>query len=92
MGMYAASKAAVEQFVRALAHELGPKAITANAVSPGPTDTKMLLPARREQVPKQTPLGRIGTPQDIADVIAFLASGDARWITGQVIPVNGGLA
>jgi len=92
MGLYAASKATVEQFVRALAHELGPKAITANAVSPGPTDTGMLLPARREQAPKQTPLGRVGAPQDVADVVAFLTSDDARWITGQVIPVNGGMA
>jgi 3-oxoacyl-[acyl-carrier protein] reductase len=92
MGLYAAGKAAVEQFVRALAHELGPKGITANAVSPGPTDTGMLLPARREQAPKQTPLGRIGAPRDVADVVAFLASEDARWITGQVISVNGGMA
>ena len=91
MGLYAASKAVVEQLVHALAHELGPRSITVNAVSPGPTDTTMLLPSRREQAPKQTPLGRLGTPQDIADVVAFLASDDARWITGQVIRVNGGL-
>ena len=91
MGLYAASKATVEQLIRALAHELGPRSITVNAVSPGPTDTSMLLPSRREQAPKQTPLGRLGTPQDIADVVAFLASDDARWITGQVIRANGGM-
>jgi len=92
MGIYAASKAAVEQLIRALAQELGPNGITANAVAPGPTDTRMLVPARREQAPTQTPLGRIAAPEDIADVVAFLASDEARWITGQVINVNGGMA
>jgi len=92
MGLYAASKAAVEQFVRALAHEIGPKGITVNAVAPGPSDTRMVVPARRLEAPKQTPLGRLGAPEDIADVVAFLASENARWITGQIIHVNGGLA
>jgi 3-oxoacyl-[acyl-carrier protein] reductase len=92
MGLYAASKAALEQFIHALAHELGPKQITANAVAPGPTDTRLVVPARREQAPKVTPLGRLGTPEDIADVVAFLASDEARWITGQVIGANGGMA
>jgi 3-oxoacyl-[acyl-carrier protein] reductase len=92
MGLYAASKAALEQFIYALAQELGAKEITANAVAPGPTDTRLVVPARREQAPKVTPLGRLATPDDIADVVAFLASDDARWISGQVIGANGGMA
>ncbi len=92
LGLYAASKAAVEQFVKALAREIGPRGITVNAVSPGPTDTDMVAPARRESAPKETPLRRLGQPRDIADVVAFLASEEARWITGQIIGTNGGLA
>ena len=90
-GLYAASKAAVEQMVFALARELGPRAVTVNAVAPGPTDTDMLSDAARQSAPLATPLGRVGTPFDIADVVAFLASDRARWITGQVIGANGGM-
>lgn len=92
MGLYAAGKAAVEQFVRSLAFEVGSKGITVNAVAPGPTDTRMVLPARRIEAPKLTPLGRLGAPQDIAEVVAFLTSESARWITGQTIHANGGIA
>ena len=91
LGLYSASKAAVEQFVKALAREIGPRGITVNAVSPGPTDTDMVAPARRESAPKETPLRRLGQPSDVADVVAFLASEEARWITGQIVGVNGGL-
>lgn len=89
--LYAGSKAAVEQFVRTLAKELGPRGITVNAVAPGPTDTAMVSQLSRDTAPAITPLGRLGQPADIADVIGFLASEDARWVTGQIIGVNGGI-
>ncbi|PTL82839.1 SDR family oxidoreductase [Vitiosangium sp. GDMCC 1.1324] len=91
LGLYQAGKAAIEQFVKTMAKELGPRRITVNAVAPGPTDTEMLLPKAREEPPRVTPLGRIGQPEEIADVVAFLASDDARWVTGQVIGANGGI-
>ena len=91
IALYAASKAAVEQFVRILARELGPRNVTVNAIAPGPTDTAMVSQLSRDIAPGITPLGRLGQPADIADAVAFLASDDARWITGQVIGVNGGI-
>ena len=89
---YAGSKAATEQFVRVLSRELGPRQITVNAVAPGATDTEMMPAAVRDIAPSTTALGRIGEPDDIADVVAFLCSDDARWMTGRVIPVDGGIA
>jgi 3-oxoacyl-[acyl-carrier protein] reductase len=93
--VYAATKAAVEAITRCLAAELGPRQITVNSVAPGITDTDMLQSFMPQAVQKalvsQTPLGRVGTPEDIADAVAFVASDEARWITGEVIPVNGGL-
>lgn len=92
---YAASKAAVEALTRCHAAELGPRGITVNAVAPGFTQSDMLdvaLPAQaRSAMINLTALGRLGRPDDIADVVAFLASEDARWITGTTIAVNGGL-
>lgn len=92
---YAASKAAVEALTRCHAAELGPRGITVNAVAPGFTQSDMLdvaLPAQaRSAMIDLTALGRLGRPDDIADVVAFLASEDARWITGTTIAVNGGL-
>ena len=93
--VYAASKAAVEALTRCHAAELGPRGITVNSLAPGVTDTDMLRSAlpdpMKQALIAQTALARLGTPQDIADVAAFLASDDARWITGEVIPANGGL-
>jgi len=93
--VYAGSKAAVEAFTRCLAAELGPRGIAINSLAPGPTESDMLRESVPEPVQKalvsQTPLGRLGTPQDIADAVAFLASDDSRWITGEVIGANGGL-
>lgn len=93
--VYAASKAAVDQFIRVAAKELGGRGITFNTVSPGPTDTDLLRGAVPDEtlhtVAHMTPLGRIGLPTDIAGVVAFLAGPDSGWITGQNIHVNGGL-
>ena len=92
---YAGSKAAVEQFTKVAAKEPGARNIMVNAVSPGATDTDMMRgnpPEAREQLAQMSPLGRMGEPQDIADVVAFLASDGARWITGQNIQVSGGVA
>jgi 3-oxoacyl-[acyl-carrier protein] reductase len=91
IALYAGSKAAVEQFVRVLARELGERKITVNAVAPGPTDTEMVSQLSRDTAPAATPLGRLGDPEDIADVVAFLSSEDARWVNGQIIGVNGGV-
>jgi 3-oxoacyl-[acyl-carrier protein] reductase len=92
-GVYAASKAAIEQFSFALSKELGHRGITVNLVSPGVTNTDgLIMPADAlEHLVQSTPLGRLGQPIDIADVVTFLASDDARWINGQTIQVNGGI-
>lgn len=92
-GLYAASKAAGEQFALALAKEIGQRQVTVNLVSPGVTDTDGLILNREaiDHLISQTPLGRLGKPQDIADVVAFLVSDDAHWMTGQNLQVNGGI-
>ncbi|NWK79783.1 SDR family NAD(P)-dependent oxidoreductase [Aquitalea sp. LB_tupeE] len=92
--IYSASKAAVSVLTHAYALELGPRGITVNAVAPAMTETDMTAatpPARREAVANGTPLGRVARPEDIADVVAFLASDDARWITGRTLLTDGGL-
>lgn len=94
-GIYAATKGAVEAFTRVAASELGPRGITVNALLVGTVETDMLAGATPQVVQAlvaQTPLGRIGRPEDIADVVAFLSSEDARWVTGQVVGVSGGFA
>jgi 3-oxoacyl-[acyl-carrier protein] reductase len=92
---YVASKGAVEQLTQVAAVELGARGITVNAVCPGATDTDMLRnanpPEALAQLPALTPLGRLGQPADIADVVALLASPDGRWLTGQIIHATGGL-
>jgi 3-oxoacyl-[acyl-carrier protein] reductase len=91
--LYSASKAAGEQLVRVLAREVAPRGITVNSVLPGPVNTdaaQAVMDTMRASVDR-TPLGRIGEPEDIADVVAFLASDQARWITGQRIVADGGL-
>lgn len=87
---YGASKAALESYSRSAAKELGRYGITVNIVAPGPIQTGWITPEFVEQIAKNTPLGRVGTPEDVADVVAFLASDEARWVTGQLLYVGGG--
>ncbi|MFF1833376.1 SDR family oxidoreductase [Streptomyces sp. NPDC058231] len=95
IGPYVASKGAVEQLTAVAARELGARRITVNTVSPGATDTEMLHAANPPQalqtVAGMTPLGRLGQPADVADVVAFLVGQDGRWITGQNLRATGGL-
>ena len=93
---YVATKGAVEQFSHVLAKELGPRGITVNVVSPGPIDTKLFGQGKTEEdkqrFAQMVALGRFGTPGDIADVEAFLASEEARWVTlGRTSGPMGGL-
>ena len=91
---YAASKAGIEGFTRALAREVGARGITVNAVAPGFVDTDMtasLPPAQREALQAQTALGRLGTPADVAGAVSFLVSDAAAYVTGETLHVNGGL-
>jgi NAD(P)-dependent dehydrogenase (short-subunit alcohol dehydrogenase family) len=91
---YSGSKAAVERITSALAAELGPHGIRLNSVAPGLTETDMSSEVPREMLDgmiAQTPLGRLGRPEDIAKAVVFLASDDASWITGQVLQSSGGL-
>ena len=91
---YAASKAGLVGLARSLARELGSRSITVNVVAPGPVETDMtaaLTDEQRARMIDAVPLGRIATPQEIAAAVAFLASQDAAYITGAVIPVDGGL-
>jgi 3-oxoacyl-[acyl-carrier protein] reductase len=94
-GAYVASKGAIEPFTQVLAKELGSRDITVNVISPGPVDTELFSQGKTEEDKRRfgqmAALGRLGEPEDIADVVAFLASNEARWITGQNIRVNGGM-
>lgn len=91
--LYAASKAAGEHLVRTFAREVGARGITVNSVLPGPTSTEMFAAsgAPVDELLARIPLGRLGQPEDIAEVVGFLASDAARWVTGQSIGVDGGL-
>ena len=97
MSPYSATKGAVSIITRVLAKELGPRKIRVNSINPGGVETEgthtlgMLGSDFEKQMIAQTPLGRIGQPNDIAPVAAFLASSDAAWITGETIFVSGGL-
>jgi len=95
-GPYIASKAGVEGLVHVLANELRGRRITVNAVAPGPVGTDLFLKdktqAQIEQLSKLAPLERLGRPEDIADVVAFLAGPDGGWVNGQVLRANGGFA
>lgn len=87
---YGASKHALESYSRAAAYELAVYGITVNVIAPGAIQTGWITPALEAQLAKRFPLGRIGLPDDIADVVVFLASEQARWVTGQTLYVGGG--
>lgn len=93
-GVYVATKAAVEAMTHVLAKELGPRRVTVNAVAPGPIATELFFAGRSEELIQRlvndTPLGRLGQPDDIAGVVSFLASPEGGWVNGQVIKANGG--
>ena len=96
LSLYVGSKTAVEAITRVLAKELGPRKIRVNAINPGVVDTEGNRAAGiiggdfERQAMQQTPLGRTGQPDDIASVAVFLASDDARWVTGEILTVSGG--
>ncbi len=87
---YVATKGAIEAFTVTLAAEVAPRGITVNAVDPGPTDTGWMTDAIKREFLPLFPMGRLGQPEDAARLIAFLASEDAQWITGQIIHSTGG--
>ena len=87
---YAATKGAIEAFSRSLSAEVGRLGITVNSVDPGATDTGWISPALKRKWEAESPMGRIGVPEDAARLIRFLASNEAGWITGQVIHSRGG--
>ncbi|MEV0829087.1 SDR family NAD(P)-dependent oxidoreductase [Nonomuraea rubra] len=95
LALYCGSKGAMEQFTKVAARELGPRGITVNTVSSGATDTDMLRnanpPEVLEQTPAMTALQRLGRPDDLAAVVAFLTGPDGRWVTGQNVLATGGL-
>lgn len=94
-GVYAASKAAVEAMTAVLMKELRGRNITVNSVAPGPTATELFLdgksPELIDRMAKMAPLERLGTPEDIANAVAFFASADGAWVNGQTLRVNGGV-
>ena len=87
---YAVSKGAIHQMTRSLADHLADRRITVNAINPGPTDTGWATPDLAEAVARSMPFGRWGSPEDAANLVAFLVSDDGAWITGQVIDSEGG--
>ena len=93
---YAATKAAVEQLTRVFAKEVGARGINVNSVSPGPTNTELFTRGKSKEVIDRlaslSAFNRIGEPDDIAKIVVFLASDDAKWISAQNIGINGGMA
>jgi 3-oxoacyl-[acyl-carrier protein] reductase len=94
LGLYSAVKAGTECLVRAMALELAPRGIRVNAVAPGPVDTDLFRAGKSDEAKARSaamsPLGRIGTPEEVAEVVRFLASDRASWVHGQIVQPNGG--
>jgi len=94
--IYNATKGAVEGMVRVVAKELGGRGITVNAVAPGPVETELFMRGKPQELIERmasiAPLNRLGQPDDIAEAVTFLASSEARWVNGQVLRANGGIA
>ncbi|MDX2033198.1 MAG: glucose 1-dehydrogenase [Blastocatellia bacterium] len=88
---YLGSRGALEQFTQGIAQELAPRGITVNTVAPGFTDTGILTEPYRQMGIQLSPFKRLGRPEDIAEVVAFLVSEQARWVTGQTIQAGGGI-
>lgn len=95
-GTYVATKSAVEQLTRVFSKEIGSRGINVNSVSPGPTDTALFMNGKPQEaidrLASMSPFGRIGEPEDIAAMVVFLASDEAKWINAQNIGINGGMA
>lgn len=89
---YGASKGALDRIVISAARELGPLGISANALNPGPIDTGWISDGLRELLTEDHPLGRMGTPTDIAGVVSFLVSREGRWVSGQLLHTDGGFS
>lgn len=93
--LYVTSKGAIEQMTRAMAKDVGRKGITVNAIAPGPTGTELFLKGKSEELVKAmagwNPFGRLGTPEDIAKAVGFLAGEKSGWINGQILRANGGM-
>lgn len=94
--LYNSTKGAIEQITRVLAKDLGKRGVTVNVVSPGPTGTDLFYHGKPDSVVKMiaswNPMNRVGTPEEVAKVVTFLASPDSSWVNGQNIRINGGMA
>jgi 3-oxoacyl-[acyl-carrier protein] reductase len=94
-GPYAGTKAAVEVMLRSMAKEIAPRKVRVNAVAPGPVDTDLFRAGKTEEAKQRSaalsPFNRIGTPKEVAQVVAFLASDGASWVHGQIVQPNGGM-
>jgi 3-oxoacyl-[acyl-carrier protein] reductase len=89
---YGAPRGALDRIMISAARELGPLGISANVVNPGPVDTGWMDDDTRQALLPRQPLGRLGAPTDIADVVAFLVSESGRWVSGQLLLIDGGFS